>query len=182
MAMVIFAGLEPNSVLAFFGFEMNYWILTDTHFGHEQMHKYCQRLDDFEDRILRQTRHKVKAEDVLIHLGDFCVGQDEYWHREFMAACLGKRWLVRGNHDRKSNTWYHRNGWDFVADRAELNQFGRRIVLTHKPIDESGDYVNVHGHHHNTGHHPEDETDGRHKLVFIEHEYTPVMLRRIVEG
>lgn len=161
---------------------MNYWIITDTHLGHEQMHDYCQRPDDFESQILSQIDRKVATDDVLIHLGDVCIGQDAYWHREFMAACAGKRWLLLGNHDRKSNTWYLRNGWDFVADRVTLRMFGQTIVLSHKPIGDDGDYVNVHGHHHNTKHHSEDETDERHRLVFIEHEYTPINLRRIIEG
>jgi len=161
---------------------MNYWVITDTHFGDEQMHEYCQRPQDFEERIFKTLHSQIHIDDVLIHLGDFCIGKDEYWHQKFMMMCSGKKWLIRGNHDRKSNTWYHRNGWDFVGDRVQLNIFGKTIVLTHKPIDDDGDYINVHGHHHNTGHHPEDKTDPRHKLVFIEHEYSPISLRRIVEG
>jgi len=161
---------------------MNYWIITDTHFGHKRMHKYCQRPHDFEERIFKSLSQAVRPDDVLIHLGDFCIGKDEHWHQKFMLICAGKKWLVRGNHDRKSNTWYHRNGWDFVADKVQLNIFGKIIILSHKPIDDDGDYTNVHGHHHNTGHHLEDSTDDRHKLVFIEHEYSPINLRRIIEG
>lgn len=161
---------------------MKYWIITDTHFGHEKMHDYCQRPDDFEERILKQIQHKVEPIDILIHLGDICIGRDEYWHAALMSACAGKRWLIRGNHDRKSNTWYHRNGWDFVGERVILKVFGETVILSHKPVAEDGDFINVHGHHHNTGHHPEDETDPRHRLLFIEHEYAPVSLRKLVEG
>lgn len=161
---------------------MNYWILTDTHFGHSLMHKYCERPEDFEERIFKKVHSKVRADDVLIHLGDFCIGKDEYWHQKFMLMCSCKKWLIRGNHDNKSTTWYHRNGWDLVADRVHLNIFGKTIIFSHRPIDDDGDYINIHGHHHNTGHHPEDETDKRHKLIFLEHEYSPINLRGIVEN
>jgi len=162
---------------------MKYWILTDTHFGHAQLHNKCLRPDGFEEKILRQVRFKVKQEDVLIHLGDFCIGNDADWHQEFMSVCAGKRWLVKGNHDRKSHAWYLSHGWDCVTDRMLLKMFGKTILLSHRPVpaDEAFD-VNVHGHHHNTNHHPEDETTDRHRLVFIEHDYTPIDLRRIVEG
>lgn len=159
---------------------MNYWVLTDTHFGHDKMHEYCQRPDDFEERILRQTRHKIKPEDVLIHLGDFCIGNDEYWHKQFMDVCPGFKWLVRGNHDRKSATWYHERGWHCVVDRIYLRMFGKKLLFSHRPIKDPGRSINIHGHHHNTGHHPEDATDHRHILIFIEHTYTPFSLRQIV--
>lgn len=163
---------------------MIYWILTDTHFGHKQMMEYCNRPADFEARILKQVEHKVSKDDILIHLGDFCIGDDIHWHKQFMSVCAGKKWLIRGNHDHKSHSWYHRNGWDFVGSEARMRMFGENIILSHKPIafqDDRLDYINVHGHHHNTKHHPEDELDYRQRLVFIEHEYTPINLRSIIE-
>ena len=162
---------------------MNYWILTDTHFGHAAMKKLCGRPEGFEQLILNQVAHKVKQDDVLIHLGDFCLGEDSYWNTLFYKYCPGLKWLIRGNHDKKSNTWYHKHGWDFVADHIMLRVFGASILLSHKPLEVVPvNHINVHGHHHNTGNHPEDKVDGRHRLVYIEHDYTPVSLRSLVEG
>ena len=160
---------------------MNYWIITDTHFGHDKIMAYCGRPDDFESRIMSNLRKTVREEDVLIHLGDFCWGDHALWHADFMNHAKCKRWLIKGNHDKKSNTWYHRNGWDCVADRMTLKLYGKEILFSHRPIITEGDFVNIHGHHHNTGHHPEDGTDERHRLVFIEHRYAPINLRHIVE-
>ncbi len=160
---------------------MNYWVITDTHFGHHKMHDYCQRPEGFEAIILRRLEC-VRSDDVLIHLGDFCIYKDMEWHEDFMLACKGRRWLVRGNHDNKSLGWYFGHGWDFVADEVSLDIFGKRVALSHKPITIHDNFdLNIHGHHHNTGHHPEDETTAKHRLLFIEHEYAPVNLRRIVE-
>jgi calcineurin-like phosphoesterase family protein len=162
---------------------MNYWLITDTHFGHHKMKDYCQRPEGFETTILNRIRHHVLTGDVLIHLGDFCIYKDEEWHAEFMATCPGKKWLIRGNHDRKSSSWYLDRGWDFVADSTTLTLFGKRLLLSHRPVTAHSDFdLNIHGHHHNTGHHPEDETTPKHKLLFIEHHYSPVNLRKIVES
>lgn len=160
---------------------MNFWVITDTHLGHDKMHTYCQRPQGFSEKTLRQIKHKVKPDDVLIHLGDFCVYRNEHWHKLFVEACPGKRWLIRGNHDRKTNSWYLAHGWDFVGDQVLLVMFKKRILLSHKPVAEGDFDINIHGHHHNTGHHPEDRVDERHRLIFIEHEYTPIDLRAIVE-
>lgn len=161
---------------------MNYWIITDTHFGHDKIMKYCGRPDDFESRIMLNLRKTVQENDVLIHLGDFCWGDHALWHKDFMNHVKCRRWLIKGNHDKKSNTWYHHHGWDCVADSMTLNLYGEEILFSHRPITVEGNFINVHGHHHNTGHHPEDSTDDRHKLVYMEHKYTPVNLRHIIEG
>lgn len=164
---------------------MNYWVITDTHFGHDKMKEYCQRPEGFEELILKRITQTVKPDDVIVHLGDFCIYRDEYWHDLFMSIFqinMCKTWLIRGNHDRKSLAWYLSHGWDFVADEMTIKIFGKRVALSHKPITAHSDFdLNIHGHHHNTGHHPEDETTEKHQLVTIEHSYAPVNLRKLVE-
>ena len=160
--------------------KMNYWIITDTHFGHKKMQEYCNRPEGFEETILKNIHYTVRDDDVLIHLGDFCIYKDEEWHKRFMSACSGKRWLIRGNHDKKSLGWYFDHGWDFVADEIMLTIFGKRILFSHRPVTVGIFDLNIHGHHHNTVHHPEDKTTSKHKLIVIEHEYKPVSLRQIV--
>lgn len=165
---------------------MDYWIITDPHLGHEKMHDYCGRPKGFEEKIqenmiqLHEDGH-LKDDDIVICLGDVSVGNHAFWHTVWTRHPW-KNWLIRGNHDRKTNSWYHLHGWDMVCNRMEFRMFGHRIILSHKPVKPEGDYINVHGHHHNTNRHPEDETDHRHRLVFIEHHYMPVKLRSIIEG
>lgn len=165
--------------------KMIYWLLTDPHLGHRRMQEqeYCQRPEGFEQLILGNVQKLVRPQDVLISLGDFCIYRDEYWHQEFMAVCAGKRWFIRGNHDRKSNSWYLSHGWDFVADEMTLNIFGKRVALSHRPITAHDDFdINIHGHFHNTEREPGGGITEKHRLIFIEHTYTPVNLRAIVEG
>jgi len=162
---------------------MNYWIITDTHFGHEKMYEYCDRPVGFEEKILR-SMSVVGVYDIVIHLGDVCIGNDDDWHRRFKLSITGaKRWLIRGNHDRKSNSWYHDRGWDFVGDRIDLSVFGKKIILTHAPVFEEGEYTNIHGHFHNKPGRPQEGEpyDERNKLFYIEHDYKPIKLRNLVE-
>lgn len=162
---------------------MNLWIIADTHFGHDAMMLHCNRPKSFEVAIFANLIHCVGADDVLIHLGDVCIYNDEKWHRLLSDEIPGKKWLIRGNHDKKSMTWYMSHGWDFVADSLGINVFGKRILLTHKPsLDLDGYDVNVHGHLHNTLHHPEDVVNTRHVLFVLEHHYAPMKLRTLVKA
>lgn len=159
---------------------MNFWIISDTHFGHDMLYKEGFRPEGFETTILRNLRNNIKPEDVLIHLGDVCFYREEYWH-ECLLDIKCKKWLVRGNHDKKTTTWYLSHGWDFVANEIVLAAFGENILFSHKPIKEFPYDVNIHGHLHEGNHHPEFELTTKHILISMEHTYTPVNLRKLIK-
>lgn len=179
---------------------MKIFLTTDTHFGHRKMEEYCGRPPDFESRILKklaQTRP-----DILIHLGDFCIGNDERWHATFMQTLnkntpLCKKWLVRGNHDHKSNAWYLSHGWDWVGHYFQDRIGGRNILFSHSPVmykklqsslwgSDSFD-VNIHGHFHNNGHREGEFNPGdnlvKYRLLAIENtDYNPVELESFLSS
>lgn len=166
---------------------MKYWITTDTHFGHDAMIDYCDRPQDFERRIL-EGLSVVDDNDILIHLGDFCIGDDVFWHEIFMNNVKGKKWLVRGNHDRKSTTWYFRHGWDTVVKSIGMHIYGKRIILSHKPSYSLSSDLNIHGHMHNSNHRKYKTLERllsyplKHELLSIENtNYQPVLLQTLVE-
>lgn len=156
---------------------MNFWVIADTHFGHDAIKKYCERPDDCDRRTLENIEKMVPSDSALIHLGDVCIGDDAEWHSMMDLPSIS--WLIRGNHDRKSNSWYLK-WWDVVADRIDLKIYGQHIVFTHAPIPVEEGQLNIHGHLHNTGHR-EAINDGRHLLVTLEHDYKPYKLQRLVE-
>ena len=81
---------------------MKYWITTDTHFGHDILQEYSHRPEGVEGRIFRNLS-VMRSGDVLIHLGDICIGNDLMWHQELMDHLYGiKRWLAVGNHDKEN--------------------------------------------------------------------------------
>jgi calcineurin-like phosphoesterase family protein len=141
---------------------------------------YGGRPIGFEETILRKTKNIVMPGDVLIHLGDIALYRDEYWNKQLRAACAGKMWLIRGNHDKKTVTWYLEMGWDFVGDEILLHMYGKRVLFTHRPAPDGDHYdLNIHGHLHANKHHA--PGGDKHRLVYMEHEYSPVSVRSIVE-
>lgn len=162
---------------------MNYWVLSDNHFGHRRIHEeqYGGRPIGFEEQILANVAKLVEPNDILLDLGDVAIYQQEYWHDRYRQACRGKMLLQRGNHDRHTLSWYYDRGWDCVADMLYLKIYGKQVLLSHRPSNLPCD-INVHGHWHNPKLHPEIANMPNHRLVSIEHHYSPLKLRSLVEG
>lgn len=161
---------------------MKYWVVADRHFGHEMMVKKGYRPALFERMILGQMRKIISDDDILIDLGDTAFYRHKEWADILNETVKCRKWLIRGNHDRKSNGWYLSNGFDCVCEEMTLNMFGENILFTHKPTKRTeGFTVNIHGHLHEGTHHPECQTDSKHVLVKMEHEYRPLLLRNIIE-
>lgn len=162
------------------------WIITDTHFGHDKLIEYGRPID-FNDRILNSFS-MIKPGDMLIHLGDFCIGNDETWHKVYFKELTGvKNILVRGNHDHKSNSWYLAAGWDMVCESFTFDMFGKKIMFSHYPKAWDGYFdVNIHGHFHDTDHRRFEPQFTKlltayNKLLAIERtDYQPVSLEKFI--
>lgn len=161
-----------------------YWVISDTHFGHEKMLSLAGRPYGFETKILANCVRMINEGDVLIHLGDFCIGNDRSWHEIFHGQIKCKKWLIRGNHDRQTDTWYLNHGWDFVAESMTIKRYGHTILFTHIPVDilDSECEVNVHGHLHGDDHRHDDcdTNPDFNTLIAMENEYRPFDLRKVV--
>jgi len=141
---------------------MKIYATSDTHFGHDR--EKVHRPAGFEALILASVR-RAKG-DILVHCGDFCIGDDLKHHRAFLDAGshFKTKVLVRGNHDGKSDAWYYDQGWDFVCYAYVADHFGKRILFTHMPVPYRGEIeaaywtphyepsINVHGHFHGNNH------------------------------
>ena len=162
---------------------MKYYLVTDTHFGHHALRKYCGRPDNADDILMNNIASTITRKHILIHLGDFCIGHDRSWHREFFRRIRPlKAWLVRGNHDRKSTTWYLNHGWDYVGESIYLNRHSVNIAMSHEPLNNNGYDLNIHGHSHNTNHHDYNLTHKDRHLIFMEHHYQPIRLNKIIKN
>lgn len=128
---------------------MNYWIVSDTHFGHDCLVQENIRPKKFEYKILNFLNKHVQKEDVFICLGDVSFKNDEFWHTQLTTVVPCKKWLIIGNHDSRSIPWYIEHGWDNACESMNINIFGKNILFSHKPKPESYGYdVNIHGHFH----------------------------------
>ena len=125
---------------------MKYWITTDTHLGHDAIAEYCNRPNDYNERIIKGLS-VLKYGDVLIHLGDVAF-KDRGWEEKYLGNIPCKKWLVLGNHD-KSYTWHLKLGWDWVGEAMWLRRFGYLMKFTHKPTPLGEEDLQFFGHFHN---------------------------------
>lgn len=124
---------------------MRYWVISDTHFGHEAIQSYCRRPPDVDARIVRNWRQLVAPEDMVLHLGDVAFGFVKL--KAWLGELPGRKILVRGNHDTHTISWYMGNGFEFACDGLELGG----VYYSHRPLKEipASCKVNIHGHCHN---------------------------------
>jgi hypothetical protein len=51
------------------------WIISDTHFFHENIGKYCSRPENWQELIIKNWNDLVSPEETVLHLGDFALGK-----------------------------------------------------------------------------------------------------------
>jgi len=126
---------------------MNYFT-SDLHFGHGNIIKYCNRPfktpDDMNNSLIRNWNSRVKEEDTVFHVGDFCFQRSS---QSLKAKCWedklnGKIIHIKGNHDKNNST-------KTVIERLVISMGGRSINLVHKPEHADLSYgLNFVGHVH----------------------------------
>lgn len=126
---------------------MREWLITDTHFDHDNIGVYCARPDGWMNKIIKNWRDLVAPEDVVFHLGDVKVGS-RHKLTELMYGLPGRKVLIKGNHDNESLMWYMKNGFDAAIDGMAY----KHVTFTHHPVNSlyDGTDLNVHGHVHNS--------------------------------
>jgi calcineurin-like phosphoesterase family protein len=93
----------------------------------------------------------------------------------------GKLYLMRGNHDRRSNAFYHQLGITLVPDPYLMNHpSGLQLVFSHRPdIPLEPGVFNLHGHIHNN---VAPELGARHVSLCVEvRDYRPWRLGEILD-
>jgi calcineurin-like phosphoesterase family protein len=80
---------------------MKILIITDTHFNHDVLIEKDYRPKNFVDKLYKNLYKNIAKDDLLIHLGDVCMGNDEEENTKFCLQINCKKWLVAGNHDTK---------------------------------------------------------------------------------
>lgn len=131
---------------------MAIFYISDTHFGHKNILKYDNRpyftVAEMDADLIKRWNNAVKPTDTVYHLGDFS------WLKpveesEILQQLNGTKILIRGNHDYKPTA-----EWADIMPYAEIDDNGRRVVLSHFPIAafknmEHG-WFHLYGHIHNT--------------------------------
>lgn len=107
------------------------WFTADTHFGHANIIKYCNRpfrdTTEMDGRLLDNLNSVVKPEDTLYHLGDFSFRSiSEYRDR---INCNNIH-LILGNHDKAPHSKYRAN-FNSVSQYVELKLSNINFTLCH---------------------------------------------------
>ena len=127
------------------------FLIADTHFGDNRILKYENRPFDnveiMDEELIRRWNNAVSPDDSVYMLGDFgAVGHE----KEVLSRLNGKIYLVKGNHDTKSNEDYRSLGFTEVYDHPIiLDGFW---ILSHDAlyVNSNMPYANLFGHVHNS--------------------------------
>nr|MBI4156788.1 metallophosphoesterase [Candidatus Woesearchaeota archaeon] len=123
---------------------MKIFITADHHFHHKNIIEYCKRpfktVEEMDNIMTEKWNKKVGKDDLVIHLGDFALGNKEKV-KETREKLNGTIVLIKGNHDRVNE------GFIVVRDSIQIGN----LLFSHRPIPKGEvqkGCINVHGHIH----------------------------------
>lgn len=106
----------------------------DTHFGHENILRFCSRpfatIEEHDECIIASWNAIVRPGDTIYHIGDFAHRCHPRRLRSIFDRLIGEKHLVIGNHDRGSTRTLP---WASVSERVTIAVDGQRLVLDHYP-------------------------------------------------
>lgn len=86
---------------------METWITSDTHYSHRNIIRYCSRpfdsIEQHDDELIRRFNSKVGPDDIVYHIGDFCLGDARAATNVYRRLNGREIHLIKGNHDKLRN-------------------------------------------------------------------------------
>lgn len=134
----------------------------DTHFYHSNIIRFCNRpfanVEQMNEAMIRNWNSVVGQDDVVFHLGDFCLGGSAEWTK-ILDRLNGHIHLVLGNHDLKNFRQGYTERFETVSMQRYIEIGKQRILLNHNPFLCYGGayrdvwqlFGHVHTSPHNTG-------------------------------
>lgn len=84
---------------------MTTWFTSDTHFGHENIIRYCNRpfndKNHMNETMIQRWNEVVGDDDTIYHLGDFAFFKTDEEYISLLEKLNGKKVLIYGNHDKQ---------------------------------------------------------------------------------
>lgn len=135
----------------------NHFVVSDHHFGHENIIKYCGRpfknAQEMDECMIDYHNQWVKPEDHVRFLGDVTMSRGGRPEQEKFIRLIkrlnGHKRLILGNHDHFLPGVYVEAGFEKIQGTGQWT--GDGIIYSHYPIhpDNFGRaQSNVHGHIH----------------------------------
>ena len=129
------------------------FVISDTHFGHENIIRYCGRpfasVEEMDEAMIKNWNETVSNNDIVLHLGDFGLGKKEYI-ASIIPRLHGKKILILGNHDNWSEQSYRDMGFHTVSRFPII--YDDFYILSHAPLllSEKLPFMSCYGHIHDS--------------------------------
>lgn len=113
------------------------WFTSDTHFGHENILKFCKRpfksIEEHDEALIKNWNDVMSKKDIVFHLGDFAFG-DRKFVSKTVSRLNGKIWLILGNHDYKNICKTMDELFWKVSSEAHIQINSQQIIMHHYPF------------------------------------------------
>ena len=138
--------------------DQSVWFTSDTHFGHRNILKFCEKTRPFESAsemdaaLIRNWNAKVQPNDIVFHLGDFSFGNLTHT-KNVLEQLNGRKILIYGNHDQViRDNQSAQDYFEACVDYLRVKIDETTVCLMHFPIfswDCKGHgSFHLHGHTH----------------------------------
>lgn len=155
------------------------YFIADPHFGDDRIRRYENRpfsnAEEMDKEMISRWNAVVKNADAVYVLGDF--GAEGY-ESTILSKLNGHKFLVKGNHDLKSNDEYREAGFEEVYDHPII--IDGFWILSHDAlyVNTNMPYANIFGHVHNSP--IVKDYSKQHFCVSVERiDYTPISFESI---
>ena len=136
----------------------NIFFTSDSHFGHANIIKYCNRpftnVDEMDEALITSFNKVVKPGDTVYHIGDFAlVREPNDVYIKYARRLNGQKFLIYGNHDRwRKNNHFANYGFIKIVPYLEIKIGEQKITLLHYAMkvwngSHRGSWQ-LHGHSH----------------------------------
>lgn len=140
---------------------------SDTHFGHANIIKYCNRpfnfpdIDEMDRVMLEGFMEADESGKTIFHMGDFVFNPKNLLSTKWRPK--GKHYIILGNHDKHADKdgkyrvlyreFFHNiigTSKTWRQNQLTIQVENTKCLLTHEPkaYVEDGE-LNIYGHHHN---------------------------------
>ena len=114
------------------------WFTSDTHFGHNNIIKFCKRpwktTEEMDEALIERWNSVVKPDDIVFHLGDFAFATNGRW-KELINRLNGHIYLIVGNHDEIRYPGHQVfELFEGVTTQLALKIDNRHVYLNHYPF------------------------------------------------
>lgn len=114
-----------------------FYFTSDTHFGHENIIKYCKRpfkdVEEHDATLIKNWNDVVPEDGIVFHLGDVAFGNPNRVN-DILSQLNGTIYLIIGNHDWRRIVSEHAWRFKYMTQQINMKIGKRHIILNHYPM------------------------------------------------